>query len=166
MKNPILSFCRWLALRRSHSTVPTRLLPLKKLRSATVFVDAKDPLQEDTETVCRAVRQFFEYQGIPVRILCPQKQDIDLIGRLKPRVRGTRKEPRQEDLFVSLVPAAGDCAEEYEARCSTARFKVGRYPLSGRVYDLVVAAPADAELAQTTQMAAFSIIKDCLGKIR
>ena len=40
MKNPIVRFFRWYALRQGRSTAPTSLLPLKKVRSATVFVDA------------------------------------------------------------------------------------------------------------------------------
>ncbi|MBR4524682.1 MAG: hypothetical protein IKP15_03935 [Bacteroidales bacterium] len=161
MKNPLVSFCRWMALRRGRSTVPTKLLPLAKVRVAKVFVDTTVP-DEDPERVCRAVQQFFDYQGIPVLILCPAKRDVNWRGFLKKRVRGSH-ESRQDDLFISLAASPENFAAEYEARCSTAIFKVGRCQLPGDVFDLVVAVPENGE---SSQLAAFSAIKDYLNKIR
>ena len=162
MKNPILSVCRWFILRRDRSKVPTALMPLKKIRSATVFVDTSAE-GEEIGPVCRAVKQFFDYQGIPVLILCPSRQDVNLLGCLKARVRGSRKEPRREDLFISLAASPDQFAAAYAAACSTARFKVGCCTLPGGVYDLVVAPPADVEASQA---AAFAAIKDYLNKIK
>ena len=161
MKNPLLTFFRWLALRQDHSTVPTTLMPLAKVKLATVFVDTTQP-EEDPARVCRAVQQFFDYHGIPVTILCPKKGDLNLLGCLRQKVRGTR-ESRQEDLFISLAASPDNFAAEYEARCSPARFKVGRCRLKGDVFDLVVAVPENGEASQT---AAFAAIKDYLNKIR
>ena len=161
MKNPIVAFCRWIALRRDRSTVPTALLPLTKVHEAMVFVDTMTA-DEDSDRVCRAVQQFFDYQGIPVQILCPSKRDVNWWGYLRKRVRGTR-EFRQEDLFISLAASPDNFAAAFEARCSTARFKVGRCQLSGEVFDLVVAVPENGE---ASQLAAFSAIKDYLNKIR
>ena len=162
MKNPFLTVCRWFAVRRNRSSVPTTLLPLREVRSATVFVDTTVE-GEDPARISRAVRQFFDYHGIPVQVLCPQKGDLNLLGILKERVRGTRENPRQEDLFISLAGSPENYAAEYEARCSTARFKVGRFQLQGGVYDLVVATP---ETSEAGQAAAFAAIKDYLNKIR
>ena len=161
MKNPIVTFFRWMALRRGRSTVPTTLLPLAKVRGATVFVDTTVP-DEDPERISRTVQQFFDYQGIPVTILCPGKKDLNWRGFLRKRLRVTG-EPRQEDLFISLAASTEYFAAEYEARCSKARFKVGRCQLPGDVFDLVVAVPEDGEATQT---AAFAAIKDYLNKIR
>ncbi len=161
MKNPIVAFFRWIAVRRGRSTVPTSLIPLTKVRDALVFVDGTDP-DEDTDRICCTVRQFFDYHNIPVQILCPGKRDINLWGYVRKRVRGT-SEFRQEDLFISLAGSPDNFAAEYEARCSTARFKVGRYQLRGSVFDLVVAVPGDGESSQSS---AFSAIKDFLDKIQ
>lgn len=161
MSNPFLRLFRRMALRRGRSTVPTNLLPLKKIRSATVFVDTTTG--EDPTPVCRAVRQFFDYQGIPVLVLCPQKRDVNAVGRLKNRLRGSHKNPRKEDLFLSLAVSPDNFAAEYEARCSTARCKVGRFQYPGAVFDLVVTAQAGSDPSQS---AAFSAIKDYLTKIR
>ena len=161
MKHPVRTFFRRMALRRGRSTVPTALLPLTKVRGAAVFVDTTDP-GEDTERVCHAVQQFFDYNGIPVLILCPAKRDVNWRGFLRKRVRGTR-ETRKEDLFISLAASPDNFAAEYESRCSAARFKVGRCQLPGDVFDLVVSVPENGE---TSQLAVFSAIKDYLNKIR
>ena len=161
MKNPILILIRRVALRRGRSKVPTSLLPLKKVQSATVFVDTTGG--ENTTPVLRAVQQFFEYQGIPVHVFCPEKRDINLVGRMKNRLRGSHRHPRQEDLFISLAASPENFAAEYEARCSTARCKVGRFQYPDNVFDLVVTAPDGSEPSQS---AAFSAIKDFLTKIR
>lgn len=158
MKNPILLLCRWYVLRRDRSGEPTSLLPLRKVHSVTVLVDT-EAAEEDSARISRAARQFFDYQGIPVRILSPARKDLDLIGRIKGQVRGSR----EEDLFISLAASPDNFTAEYEARCSKARFKVGRCSLPGRVFDLVVAAP---ESGETSQAAAFAAIKDYLNKIR
>ena len=118
---------------------------------------------EDPARICRAVRQFFDYQGIPVLTLCPKKEDINLIGCLKKRARGDGDTPRQEDLFISLAASPENFAAVFEARRSTARFKVGRFQLEGGLFDLVVSMP---EASEAGQAAAFAAIKDYLNKIR
>lgn len=158
MKNPILLVCRWYVMRRDRNGEPTSLLPLGKVRSATVLVDTSGG-DEEAVRIARAIRQYFDYQGIPVRILSPLKTDLDLLGRIKERVKGGR----EEDLFISLVSSTENFTAEYEARCSKARFKVGCCSLPGHVYDLVVAAP---EQGEASQAAAFAAIKDYLNKIR
>ena len=161
MKNPILTLYRRIVLQRDRSHVPTKLIPLSKIKRAAVYVDGMAE-GEDTMSVRRAVQQYFDYHSIPVTILYPQKGDFNLFGRLKNRVRGTR-EFRKEDLFISLASSPENFAAEYEACCSTARFKVGRCNLPGYVFDLVVADPQEDE---ATQAAAFAAIKDFLDKIQ
>ena len=161
MSNPILTLFRRMALRRGRSKVPTNLLPLKKVRSAAVFVDTTGG--EDPTAVRRAVQQFFEYQGIQVLVFSPEKRDLNAIGRMKNRLRGSHRHPRQEDLFISLAASPENFAAEYEARCSTARCKVGRFQYPDPVFDMVVSAQAGNEPSQS---AAFSAIKDYLTKIR
>ena len=162
MKNPLVSLVRWYALRQGRSADATSLLPLKKVRSATVFVDAV-AMGEDPAPVCRTVQHYFESVSIPVVILCPQKADINCWGYLKPKARGGRRDERKEDLFISLAARPDRFAAEYEARCSTARFKVGCCALQDGVFDLVVTPPEGAGASQT---AAFAAVKDYLNKIR
>lgn len=160
MKTPLLNFYRRMVLKQVRSAVPTTLLPLSKIKSVAVFVDALSG--EDPQPVCRAVQQYFDYQGIPVCILCPQKRDLTLNGRMKKRARGTR-ESRQEDLFISLAGSPDNFAAAFEAHSSTARFKVGRFESPDAVFDLVVADPQEAGASQA---AVFAAIKDFLDKIR
>lgn len=162
MKNPILTLYRRVVLQRDRSQVPTTLMPLSTIKRATVYVDGQAE-GEDPQLVRRAVQQYFDYHGIPVTILCPQEQDINLFGRLKNRARGIRGDSRREDLFVSLAGSPENFAAEYEACCSTARFKVGRCNLPDGVFDLVVADPEEGE---SNQIAAFAAIKDFLDKIQ
>ena len=160
MKNPILALARAIAAWRGRSEVPTGLIPLKKVRRATVFVEALQA-EEDPERISRAVSQYFAYMEIPVRILCPGKEDLNWMGYRKSALRAADPDP--EDLFISLARSPENFASEYEARCSRARFKVGRCQLPGDVFDLVVAESGDTRASQT---AAFSSIKDYLTKIR
>ncbi len=161
MKHPILNFFRRMVLQQGRSPISTKLMPLSKIRSAVVYVDSSAE-GEDASSVCHAVQQYFDYQGIPVKIFCPKKQDFNLYGRLKNRVRGTR-ETRHEDLFISLAASPDNFAAAYEACYSTARFKVGRCKLPGDVFDLVVADPQDTGASQA---AAFAAMKDFLDKIK
>ena len=162
MKNPLVSLIRRYALRQHRSAVPTSLLPLCQVKSVTVFVDAV-AMGEDPAPVCRAVQHYFESISIPVIILCPEKTDVNWWGYLKPKARGGRRDERKEDLFISLASQPGHFASEYEARCSTARFKVGCCALPDGVFDLVVTPPEGAGASQT---AAFAAVKDYLNKIR
>lgn len=156
MKNPFLSFCRRMALNRNRSRVPTSLLPMTQVRGAAVFVDADDA------ALCGEIRRFFDDKGIPVRILCPQKRDVNWMGYMKSRVR-TAGGPREEDFFISLAASPENFAAEYEARCSTARFKAGRFRLPGDVFDLIVELPAETA---DDPAAVFAAMKDYLNKIR
>jgi hypothetical protein len=159
MNGPITKFFRSLALRKNASTVPTRMTPLREIKSATVFVDSA---AEDAESTCNAVRQFFGNMNIPVSIFCPDKSQLNWLGYLKDDVRGSRQQPRKEDLFISLVDLPEYFADEFEARCSTAAFKVGRRQLGGNVYDMVVSSSRNAPSSQSE---AFSYIKDYLNKL-
>lgn len=159
MKNPLLLLCRLLTLRRHRSPVPTGLLTLTAVHSAVVFVD---PAQADAEAVCGEVRRFFDDNGIMVRVLCPRRQDLNWMGCRKSRLR-TEDGPWEVDLFISLAGSPEDFAAEFEARCCPARFKVGRFQLSGDVFDLVVGQPEDAPAGQA---AVFAAMKDYLQKIR
>lgn len=160
MTDPLRYLVRKLMLHKHTSTVPTRIAPLADIHSALVFVD---PMQEDAEATVHSVRQFFNYQGIPVNVILPQKTDINLIGMLKKRFRMEGEEPRHEDLFISLIPDPEYFPSEYEARCSTAFFKVGCQEYKGGVFDMIVTLPEGSEVSQS---AIFAAIKDYLTKIK
>lgn len=160
MKNPLIILLRRLALRSGASKVPTCIMPLDSVRSATVLVY---PGAEDSEETAAAVKAFFDPRGISVTVICPSKGDINWLGFLKGRVRGAKVKPRHEDLFISLSDSPEYFAAEYEARCSTALFKVGRFQLEGDIFDLVVSSPSAVPVSQS---AAFAAIQEYLSKIQ
>ncbi len=161
MINPVTYLLRLIALKRNCSHAPHGLRPLSRISSATVLVD---PLSEDAAGTASAVRQYFDYHSIPVHILCPGREDLDLIGTIKKKVRGPRTGEGSGELFISLVDRPESFFAEYEARCSRACFKVGRRQLSGEVFDLVVLSPE--RVRDVSQTAVFAEIKNYLNIIR
>ncbi len=161
MKNPVLYLLRQIALQRNASHTPHSLCPLTRIHSATVLLDSS---VEDAATARASVKQYFDYQGIPVRIIAPAKGELDLLGTLRKKVRGPRAQEGSGELFVSLADGPECFFAEYEARCSHACFKVGRRQLSGEIYDMVVLAPENS--AGVSQSAVFAEIKNYLNIIR
>jgi len=152
MTDPISLLARIITLRKHCSTVPTGILPLSSVRRATVFVDSTDP---DSDPTRYAVQHFFSSKGISVNIICPQKWDVNWHGWLK------KPDTTDPDMFISLA-YYDNFASEHAARCSTARFKVGRKQLKGNVFDMVLINPEDQ---LTLQHNAFEAIIELLMKV-
>lgn len=161
MKNPIVLLLRHIALRRNESMAPHSLRPLSAIRQATVLVA---PLHDDSDAVKSSVRQYFSYNNIPVRILSPEKGDLDLAGTIKRRKRGDHLPANSGELLVCLAGSDDGFWPEYEARCSNACFKIGRRQLKGGVFDLVVLPPESG--SSPSQSAVFAEIKNYLNIIR
>lgn len=140
-------------VKKHASSVPTAMIPLSEIHRATVFVDNTDP---DCEPTCRVVRKYFDSVGIPVNVICPQKWDVCIFGWLK------KKDTTNPDLFISLA-YYDNFAAEYAARCSTARFKIGRMQLPGDIFDLVFTNP---EGQLPLQHEAFEALSELLPKIQ
>lgn len=160
MKRPLLTLFRHCALRSLEGGAPTGLLPLKQFRSAVVILNAGEG-EEAVAKLSRSIRQFFEYQGIPVQLVAPSRKEVDLIGRPKKSVREALA--AGADLLVCLDASPEGFTAEYLSRTVPARFKVGCRALDGNVYDLVVAPP---EGGSGGQAASFAAIRDILVKIR
>lgn len=160
MRNPAKYLIRRIALRKYSSGATRGLLPLDRIGSAAVFVDSS---AEDAERACDDARRFFGGMGIPVTVLCPGKEELNYAGYMRRRFREPEGRPRSEELFITLADSPECFASEFEARCSPASFKVGRYQLSGDVFDLVVTSP---EGVPAGQAAVFGAVKDYLSKIK
>lgn len=146
---------RYIALRKNRSKVKTAILPLSRIKKAFVLLDSSEP---DYGRALKSVKEFFGGHGIEVGILAPGKKDFDLLHRIKKKYRTNR----DEDLFLSLYPI-NRFEAEYEAKCSGAKFKVGRYPFREPVFDLIV---HNRENEYPEQWEAFESIKDLLEKIK
>lgn len=146
---------RYFTLRKNRSKTGTAILPLSCIKKAFVLIDRTESEHELAEEM---VKEYFKGKGIEASVLAPDKRDLDLLGRIKRKLRNER----QEDLFISLYPA-NRFEAEYEAECSGARFKVGRYPLKEAVFDLIV---RNRENEFPKQWEVFESMKDFLEKIK
>lgn len=154
--NPLTLLVRKIALHKKASTAPTRIMPLAEISKATVLVD----MDADADFVSIDVKKFFADHNIPVQILNLQKWDINIFGMVK-KAKMQEMHDWDPDLFISLA-APENFTAEYASRCSKARFKVGRYELSGNVYDIVI---ANREHQLPRQQVAFATIVEYLLKI-
>ena len=116
MKNPFVLLLRHIALRRNESDTPHCLCPLDRIRTATVLVT---PMQEDSDAVKSAVKQYFSYNNIPVNIISPGSGELNLAGAIKKKFRGERLPEGSGELLISLADTDSAFWPEYEARCST-----------------------------------------------
>ena len=151
----MFSLARYIALRKNRSTTKTAILPLSCIKKAFILIDRTE---EEYELAEKIAEEFFKGKGIEAVIIAPDKKNLGLLGRIKRKIRGER----HEDLFISLYPA-NRFEAEYEAKCSGARFKVGRYSFKDNIFDLIV---RDRENEISKQWEVFETIKDLLEKIK
>jgi len=160
---------------RQKDPATTGICPLEEIKSVAVFFDAD--LSGSVLTISR-IQELFSKQGIKAQVFpitlgaqiisegmqkatFVHKDDINWFGKIKTG----KKHPLidvDEDLFISLFQE-DSFAVEYAARCSKARFKIGRKQLDGDIYDLVINEPEDR---QFNQLQAFESIMNFLLKIK
>lgn len=140
---------------RKCTAAPTGIVPLSDLGSAVIFFD---PLEAGSGEAAGKLSSFLSSGGIAVRLYEMAPGNLNFYGRIK------KKAPQvpDADAFISLV-SGENFTEEYEARRSKARFKVGCRQLEGDVYDLVVAMPVwrEADPGESVRK-----IEELLGKIK
>lgn len=158
----ILDCFRRRALKKYASDRPTAIMPVRDVRTAIAFIDVEDPSFD----ACKAALQaFFRENGIKGDIFFFDFRKIGKEERLITSIQTTilRRDlnffgkPRQEkvnlllgtdaDLFISLIRGT-DFPIEFMAKCSRARFKIGRQQLPGDTFDMVVSEPADKVFSQ------------------
>jgi hypothetical protein len=165
------------SLRKCASTEPTGFVPLEDVRSAVAFIDVEDTTFNECKNSLLA---FFRENSIKGDIFFFDFRKLDQGERLITSITTTvlKKDlnwfgkPSKEkvdlmlsgepDLFISLLPVPGFTIE-YMAKCSKARFKVGRVQLPGNTYDLVVKDPAGRQLSQAE---AFLEIEKLLKRVK
>ncbi|MBR1573650.1 MAG: hypothetical protein IJ652_02245 [Bacteroidales bacterium] len=163
-------------LRKFASEVPTGIIPISQVRSAVTFIDVEDTSFDK----CKVdVQAFYREHGIKGEIFFFDFRKIDSTERLITSITNTILKrdlswcgkPSQEkinlmlgsdpDLFISLVRSR-DFPIEFMAKCSRARFKIGRLQIPGDTFDLVVSEPEDKVLSEAE---IFAGVKVYLGKI-
>lgn len=154
MIDPISFLARKIALRKHISTVPTGLIPLKSIHRVTMLVDGMDT---DSDSLRGMARRYFSSRGISLNTVFLQRSEVNWHGLPK------HPDISNPDLFLSFVTTESFTAD-YIARCSTARFKVGRRQLDGDVFDVVIADPEGQLFPLQTK--AFETVAELLSKVR
>ena len=165
------------SMKKYASMEPTGILPLEKIRSAVAFIDVEDTSYD----VCKVeIMNFFRSFGIKVDIFFIDfrkltdgerlitsitttvlKKDLNWYGRPSKEKIDLMLEGNP-DLFLSMFPR-NEFAVEFMAKCSKARFKIGRFQLPANTFDLVIKDPAGRAYSEAE---AFREIAAFLRKIR
>lgn len=172
----IKNFFRKRYLTKFESKVETGLLPLSEIKNAVTFIDVEDPsFDACKEQILAFYREnkikgeifFFDFRKISneERLITSinttvLRKDLDWLGRPSQQKVDLMLE-NNPDLFISLI-AGKSFPIEYMAKCSNARFKIGREQLSGGTFDLVISDPFDKTYSQDE---VFKNIKQYLNKI-
>lgn len=161
MSNFLVNIIRRCSVRSGRSKTPTTLLPLRELKEAVVLLDWGAP---DAQQTSDAIMAFFRKAGIKVTFIKSGIKGLNSFGRFRncDRLPEGRKVRRHEDLFLSLLPGSS-YAEEFEAFCSPAKFKIGRGVFRDRVYDFQI---TDPDGAVSGQREVFETVRDFLSKIK
>lgn len=178
MLEPLKHIFRRHAIKKNASKVDTALLKLSDVSSAVVFIDVEDTSWEDAKNM---LIKFFRDRGIRLELFFFDFRKLDEGERLITSITNTilKKDigwygrPSQEklalmlpeeapDMFISLL-GNKDFPIEYIAKCSRAKFKVGRVQLPGDTFDLVL---ADPEGKMVSEAEALKAIFALLEKIQ
>lgn len=151
MPLPHTAIFRAISLRKHRSRVPTKLTPLREIKRAVVLID---PTAKDAIGVKSVISGFFAKRNIPVEMITPNRSNLNWMGFLK------RKE-RNEDLFISLY-SSNRFEARYEAKCSKACMKIGRYRIKKNVFDIIV---SDTGGNISSQTDVFNTITEILIRI-
>ena len=162
-----LDVIRRRSLRRNASKVPTGILPLSQVRRAVALIDVEDTSFD----LCKnRILTFFRSHNIHIELFFLDFRRLGEGERLITSINGTilRKDlnwfgrPSDEkmrllemvepDLLISAIRDK-DFAYEYICAASSARFKVGRKQLPGKVFDIVLSEPDDRILSEADAFA-------------
>ena len=177
MLEGVKGFFRSRALAKYASTEPTRITPIGKIRSAVAFIDVEDTSFNECKVALmnffkeRDIKGdifFFDFRkltegerlitSITTTIL---KKDLNWFGRPS-REKVNLMLSGEPDMFISLLPST-DYTLEFMAKCSKARFKIGREQLPGSTFDLVIKDPEDRTLNEAE---VFAELVKFMDKIR
>ena len=164
-------------LKRWGSASATGLMPLSRIHSAAILIDAED---KDCDDCKAAVLAYFRNKGIKANIFFFDfskkseedlqitslnntilKKDLNWCGRPS---RDKMMQLRQscDELFISLIDNDSFPAV-FMAACSPAKFKIGRTKIGSNCFDMVFENPPAGGVSQKE---AFNAIVDFLETIQ
>ena len=155
MTGPIRYLLRLFLVHRHRSKTLTRAVSLEKIQTVTV-------LMPPSEADSKVIASYFESKGIRARVLQPTEKDRNFIGCFKKNIRSTRKNPRHEDLYLSLVCDEADFAAYYDACCSDAVFKLGCCNYKDSLFNITINIP-EGKAVKTLDI--FATMANCLEKV-
>ena len=175
----IYRFFRNRRIRKYVSDIETGLIPLSSIKTANAVIDVEEPgfdvLKEDImawarNTGIKVNIYFFDFSRIGKDELLLTsitntllKKELDWTGMPDlTKVAGVIEE--KSDLFISMVDN-GNFPIDFLARCSKARFKIGRYEYDGHPYDMILAGGETTDLRSEARQI-FAAITDFLTKIK
>ena len=179
MFDSILNFFRKRRIRKYASDIETGLVPMSEISTVNVIVDVEEPgFDELKENILAWGRSagvklniyFFDFRRIGKDELLLTsitntilKKELDWVGMpdLK-KVSGLIDE--KSDLFISMVDNR-DFPIDFLARCTKARFKIGRCEYEGHPYDMILAGGETTDLRSEARQI-FAAITDFLTKIK
>ena len=164
-------------LKKFESKVPTCITPMSQIRSAVAFIDVEDTSFDACKIALQAFYReygikgevfFFDFRkiGNEERLITSitntvLKRDLDWCGKPS-REKIDLMLGTEADLFISLIRGT-EYPLEFMAKCSQAKFKVGRVQLPGNTFDLIVSDPADHPL---NEKESFDAMRPFLAKIK
>lgn len=172
----VKNFFRKRSLRKYSSKEATGISPLSQIRSAVAFIMVEDAFFDECK---EAILMFYKANNIKGEIFFFDFRKIGKEERLITSIKTTvlktdlnwfGKPSREKveamlgsgpDLFISLIKGDG-FPIEFMAKCSRAKFKIGRKQLSGNTFDLVFTEPEGKSFSSTD---VFNEIKAYLKKI-
>ena len=164
MVDSVKSFFRKKYLKKFESKAPTGILPMSQVKSAVAFIDVEDTSFD----ACKIALQAFYFRkiGSEERLITSitntvLKKDLDWCGKPS-REKIDLMLGTEADLFISLIRGT-DYPLEFMAKCSQAKFKVGRVQLPGNTFDLIVSDPAERPL---NEKESFDAMRQFLAKIK
>ena len=161
------------------SDIPTGFIPLSEISSVNVVVDVEEPgfdqLKEDIlawgrQSGIKVGIFFFDFRKLGKEELLLTsiqttllRRELDWIGtpdlaKVTPIIED------KSDLFISLIEN-GNFPIDFLIKCAKARFKVGRYPYEGHVFNMVFSGSPTADLRSNAREI-FANIIEFLGKIQ
>ena len=172
-------FSRNRRIRKYVSDVETGLMPLSAIGTANVVIDVEEPgfdvLKDDImawgrSTGIKVNIYFFDFRRIGKDELLLTsitntilKKELDWVG-MPDLKKASGLIDEKSDLFISMVDNR-DFPIDFLARCTKARFKIGRCEYEGHPYDMILAGGETTDLRSEARQI-FAAITDFLTKIK
>ena len=175
----IRSLVRKNRLKKYASDIPTGFIPMSQVSTVNIIVDVEEPgfdeLKEDILAWGRSAGirpniYFFDFRKLGKDELLLTsitstiiRKELDWTGmpsfdKVAPLIE------EKSDLFISMIDN-GEFPIDFLARCTKARFKIGRHAYEGHPFDMILSGGETAELRSESR-AIFGAITEFITKIK